>query len=353
MTDSAFATEYVKTSTLHTTGIIELDRPRALNSLNVDMFGAIDEALEKWASDDRVHRIIIRSTNPTAFCAGGDMKLFREHAVNGDHDFGDYGLAREYDMNELIAHYAKPIVALIDGICMGGGLGISVHGSHRVITEKGWMSMPEMAIGFAPDTGVTYMTQRMAGEYGPSSALAAFIGLTGYRMTPADCLWSGLATDFVRSEDLDSFAEMVISESLDEARERYVDNDAAGTSRVAGMISAIEECFAGDTWADIDAALDAHADTEFVDFVRDLQSNANPASLVATAELYTANRSARDIREALDNEFAVGALLRREPNFLEGVRAVLVDKDRDPHFDPSATDTVDPTPYRGALGIQA
>lgn len=343
------ATDYVNTSTLYTTGIIELNRPRALNSLNVDMFGAIDEALEKWATDDRVHRVIIRSTSPKAFCAGGDMKLLREHALRGDHDFGDYGLAREYDMNELMAHYAKPIVSLIDGICMGGGLGISVHGSHRVITEKTWMSMPEMAIGFAPDTGVTYMTQHMAGKYGPSLALSKFIGLTGYRMTPGDCIWSGLATDFVRSEDIDAFAEMVISESLDEARERFVDNSAAGESTVAGMIENIEECFAGATWADIEAALDAHADAEFVDFVRDIQSNANPASLVATAELYTANAHAADIREALDNEFAVGALLRREPNFLEGVRAVLVDKDRDPHFDPAATDDVDPTPYREAM----
>lgn len=342
-------TDLVLATTRHTTGVIELNRPQALNSLNVDMFETLDSVLERWAGDDRIHRVIIRSTSSRAFCAGGDMKLVREHAVRGDHDFGDYGLAREYDMNELLACYAKSVVALIDGLNMGGGLGVSVHGSHRVVTERAWMSMPEMAIGFVPDTGVTYMTQRMRGEYGPSPALAKFIGLTGYRMTPADCLWSGLATDFVHSTDIDAFADMMISESLDEAREKFVDNSAAGTSRVAGMIDSIEACFSGATWKDIDNALSSHGDAEFVDYVRDLQSNANPASLVAATALYTANEQVDDIRDALDNEFAVGALLRREPNFAEGVRAVLVDKDRAASFAPASTDDVDPAPYLEAL----
>lgn len=333
----------------NSTGMLELNRPRALNSLNREMVDIITVALDRWIDDESVHRVIVYSASDRAFCAGGDVRTVREDALDGNHDAGDQFFNAEYEMNDDIANFPKPYVAVIDGVAMGGGLGVSLHGSHRVITERAYAAMPEMVIGFVPDVGVTWMMQRMVGASGkPSSALATFLGVTGWRLTPADMIWSGMATDYIESSDVQAFIDMAVAESLDEALERYttaVEED----SELAAFSEDIEACFGFHTWAEIDDALGAHANREFVARVRELMKDANPSSVVAAVELFAANLQAPTVRKGLDNEFVIGAALRREPNFAEGVRAVLVDKTRDATFSPATFDGIDATHYRDLL----
>ncbi|MBN9644741.1 enoyl-CoA hydratase/isomerase family protein [Corynebacterium mendelii] len=329
----------------NSTGVLALNRPKALNSLNHEMVEIITGALEQWRDDDSVHRVVIYSTSGKAFCAGGDVRMSREAALAGNHAPADQFFTEEYELNDLLANFPKPVVAVIDGIVMGGGLGISMHGSHRVITEKALAAMPEMAIGFCPDVGATWMFPRMSSEQSaPSKALAQFLCLTGYRMNAADMLYTGLATDFVATGDAEAFTDMLIAESLDEALEFYSGPRPTG-SRLKAMRDDIEACFDFDHFADIEAALADHPNREFCQMVADLFAPANPTSLVATAELIAANCTVTSIRKALDNEFTMGARLRRDANFVEGVRAVLVDKDRSPHFDPATTGAVDAAAY--------
>jgi enoyl-CoA hydratase len=329
----------VLVSVRHHTGVLQLNRPRALNSLTPEMVEIITGALEKWRDDESVTQVLITSTSPKAFCAGGDVRHAREEILAGQEERADRFFSDEYAMNHLIAGYPKPYIAVIDGITMGGGLGVSAHGSHRVSTEKAWASMPEMAIGYITDVGISYASQRWPGS---SPALGAFIGLTGYRMTAADMLYCGLATHVVA--DAGAFTEDAVRLGVEEALATH----AAGVkeeSRLAEWRDSIEEIFSAVTWSDIDAALKTHADQDFVTAVRVLMSGGSPSAIIATTELYAANRDVADLRHGLDNEERLGEFIRRQPDFLEGVRAVLVDKTRDPQFSPAP----DPNVYRAVL----
>lgn len=329
----------VLVSVRHHTGVLELNRPKALNSLNPEMVETITRALEQWRDDDAITQVLITSTSPKAFCAGGDVRHAREEILAGREEQADRFFTEEYAMNHLIASYPKSCIAVLDGITMGGGLGVSAHGSHRVVTEQAWASMPEMAIGYITDVGISYASQRWPG-YSP--ALGAFIGLTGYRMTAADMAYCGLATHVVA--DAAAFTEDAVNLGVEEALEKHA-TEVSEESRLAEWRDSIEAVFSNVTWADIDAALHTHADQDFVAAVRVLMAGGSPAAIVATAELYAANRDAADLRHGLDNEERLGELIRRQPDFLEGVRAVLVDKTRDPQFSPAPA----PNVYRAVL----
>ena len=195
------------------TGDIELNRPKALNSLSPEMIDLIAAALDKWRADDEVEQVLLTSTNPKAYCAGGDVRLARDGIVDGNYDEVDDFFASEYTLNGDIAEYPKPVIALVDGIAMGGGLGVSAHGSHCVVTDKTFASMPEMNIGYVTDVGMAYAAQRAVGTRGKASPeLAKFWGITGYRMYAADLLWSGLATHYVA--DAEAFAHAVIEQGM-------------------------------------------------------------------------------------------------------------------------------------------
>lgn len=329
----------VLVSVRHHTGVLQLNRPEALNSLTPEMVEIITGALEKWRDDESVTQVLITSTSSKAFCAGGDVRHAREEILAGHEERADRFFSDEYAMNHLIAGYPKPYIAVLDGITMGGGLGVSAHGSHRVVTEKAWASMPEMAIGYITDVGISYASQRWSGS---SPALGAFIGLTGYRLTAADMLYCGLATHVVA--DAGAFAEDAVRLGVEEALATHA-TGVEEESRLAEWRDSIEEIFSAVTWADIDAALKIHADQDFVTAVRVLMSGGCPSAIIATTELYAANRDAADLRHGLDNEERLGELIRRQPDFLEGVRAVLVDKTRDPQFSPAP----DPNVYRAVL----
>lgn len=333
----------------NTTGILELNRPRALNSLNQEMIDIIDEALNSWRDDPAVHRVVLTSLSEKGFCAGGDVREAREAALSGNHGPADHFFDTEFQLNGDLAEFPKPYISIIDGVVMGGGLGISAHGSHRIVTEKAFAAMPEMAIGYMPDVGIPWMFQHMVDENNRTSyARAVFLVVTGWRLSPADMVYSGLATHFVPSKDIGDFVDVVIAESLDEALERYASN-VEEVSRLAALEADIEATFNFASWAEISAALDSHPNKEFTEEVRSLLSNANPASVVAAVELMHAITKVSSIREELKLEKALGAHMRRLPNFAEGVRAVLVDKDRSPKFAPASYDEVDANEFRMLL----
>lgn len=331
------------------TGILELNRPRALNSLNPDMIDIIDTQLKKWAADDTVTQVIVYSNSEKGFCAGGDVRFARDVVVAGTPELADKFFAIEYEMNGDLAHFPKPYIAIIDGVAMGGGLGISAHGSHRVITEKAFAAMPEMAIGYIPDVGVPYMLQRMVGERGVASpAVALFLVLTGWRLSPADMMWSGLATHFVPHADIARFQELAITEGIDAAVARFA-QEVLESSQLAELVDDIEATFSFDSWSEIEAALAHHPNQDFVRIVYEHIDKSSPSAIVAATELMAAAAKCSDIRQELALETALGEVIRREPDFAEGIRAVLVDKCRNPEFRPATFAEVDPEKYRAVL----
>lgn len=335
----------VLVSVRKTTGVLELNRPGALNALNPEMIGIISDALEQWRDDGGVTQVLIVSGAAKGFCAGGDVRYTREWILAGGDGAIDDFFRTEYAMNHVIATFPKPYVAVIDGVVMGGGLGVSAHGSHRIITDGALAAMPETMIGYLTDVGMSWLFQRLPRG---SQALAAFLGVTGYRLSPADMVWSGLATHHISSLVRQAFVDTVIDRGVEAAVTEY-DAAPVDASRLADLIDDIEATFGHDTWEQIDAALDAHDNREFVEQVRALMAQASPSSVVATVELVATNSRAECLQDGLDNEERLGEVLRRRPDFVEGVRAVLVDKSRDAVFDPAHTDQVDPAPYRAVL----
>lgn len=329
MTDTTFTD--VRTDVSGNTAVVTLDRPKALNALNHPMITALAEALDTARADDRVTQVLLCSASEKAYCSGGDVRAVREDDLTGDFGPGDRLFRDEYDMNEALAVFPKPTVALVDGITMGGGLGVSAHADYRVITDRTWESMPEMAIGFVTDVGVSHAFTHLTGVPEESrTAVGLFLATTAYRMTPDDLLWSRMATHKV--DDAAAFRDTLLADGVDAAL-ATAQTAPSGTSELAENLDWITATFDGDDWFDIDRRLSA-AGGEFADKVRTLLAPANPLSLVAATALL--NHSARStLREALDAELSLGMLLRRQPNFPEGVRAVLVDKDHDAQFTPA------------------
>lgn len=331
------------------TGVIELNRPQALNSLNPEMVSIIAKALRQWRDDDSIAQIIIFSASPRAFCAGGDVRHARAAILDGHIDGVDDFFAHEYDTNADIGEYPKPIAALIDGVVMGGGLGISAHGSHRIVTEKAFAAMPETNIGYFTDVGMAHMSQRMVGTRGVASpALAKFWAISGYRMYAADMLWSGLATHLI--EDPQEFLGDAIELGIDQAAEKHsIHPDKPAP--LAEFASAIEEAFAYETWPEIRASTAAQPRLE--EKLGELMAAACPTSIVASLELFHLEAAEMTLRQGLEREKELAKFMYRRGDFAEGIRAVLVDKSFDANFSPSKLEEVDGEAIRVALGKQA
>lgn len=324
-------------------GIIELDRPKALNSLNLGMIKTIQRALDTFASDDSILLVIIASTEERAFCAGGDVRSVRETDLAGDFSAGDEFFAEEYALNLDMARYNKPIIAMLEGVVMGGGFGISAHGSHRIVTERTLGAMPEMAIGFVPDVGMSHVLTHLS--VGPE--LGTFIGMTGWRLHAADMLYTGLATHAV--PDYQTLRLELVRTPLWEAlpavahpAEEYAQR--FGESVLLRERDRIIAACSHPTWVEVEQEMRSWVEQdptdEFALAVKEQLDTANPESLVAGFALFRRAQHV-DLATALRMEKAVGDALRRRPNFAEGVRAVLVDKDRKPAFQPATATEVD------------
>lgn len=319
------------------TGHLELSRPAALNALTVEMVRAIDQALLDWENDDAVTRVLITSTSPKAFCAGGDIRAIRDQVLAGE-DFTGF-FREEYEMNLRLAEYGKPVIALVDGVNMGGGVGISMHGSHRVLTEKALIAMPETAIGFLPDVGATYVLGQLGAGVGE------LMGMTAARIGAGDAMAIGLGTHFVSSEKIGELASALLAgEELDAALARF-GADAPAATLPLDRVAAV---FGRGSATEVLAALEG-ADGDWAAAAREQLAAACPTSVLVTFELIRAARE-RTLPQCLAEEAVVGARLVARPDFAEGVRAVLVDKDRAPKFVPATFAGVDPAEIRALVG---
>ncbi|MFF2110063.1 enoyl-CoA hydratase/isomerase family protein [Rhodococcus koreensis] len=307
-------------------GVITLDRVTALNALTTEMVEAIDAALAEWENTG-LRAVVLDSASPKAFCAGGDIRAVQENSLAGDREASERFFSTEYRLNARIAGYPVPFISLIDGICMGGGMGLSVHGAFRVVSRNATLSMPETRIGFFPDIGASYFLSRLPG------ALGVYLGLTGARMSAADALYTGLATHFIDSESI-----QLVPATLADHPHRPVEEilralgspSPVADSALAEHRGQIDWCFSADTLAEIDERLAATAG-DWAATTRETLSRLSPQSLQLTLELLAWGKQ-RTLRECLDAELALTRGVIRTPDFIEGIRAALVDKDRNPQW---------------------
>jgi enoyl-CoA hydratase len=310
-------------------GYLTLNRPAALNALDLPMIRAMAAALTDWREQPEIHAVVIAGEG-RAFCAGGDIRAIRDAALAGDAASIEAFFGEEYALNRQIAAYPKPYVALIDGICMGGGLGISVHGSYRIVTEQAVLAMPETSIGLAPDIGASFFLPRLPG------ALGVYLGLTGERVTGADAVHLGLATHFVPSADLASLSEEL---ALDGVAVLATHAIAPPPFTWAADRAAINRCFSAETVEEIMQRLAAEG-APWAIRARDVMASASPSSLAWSLGLLQRG-SRRDLPACLEAEMNLVAQIITLPDFQEGVRAMIVDKDRKPNWQPAHIDEVD------------
>jgi len=319
-------------------GRLTLNRPKALNALDRPMIAAISAALAAWRDDPAVEAVVIDSASDRAFCAGGDVRQVRLHALAGEHATVDLFFSEEYALNAAIAFYPKPYIALIDGICMGGGIGVSVHGQVRVVTEAALLAMPETAIGMFPDIGATYFLPRLPGEFG------VFLGLTGARVAGADAAHVGLATHFVPRALLPELQAALPREGVG-AVARYAQPPPPFS--LAPRAAAIERCFSAASVADILARLRAEDSDWAREALAMLASHSPTALSVALAAIRRG--AGLDLAAALAAELRLTRAVTRHPDFAEGVRAMVVDKDRKPRWSPASIEQVDPAAIAAML----
>lgn len=307
-------------------GRILLNRPKALNALTTGMVAAIDRVLAAW-EDRPLSAVVIASTSAKAFCAGGDIRTIREHSLAGDAEASERFFASEYRLNARIAEYPVPVVSLIDGLCMGGGLGLSVHGGFRVVTERAVLAMPETGIGFFPDIGASYFLPRLPG------AIGMYLGLTGHRLNAADALYAGLATHFVPADGLDAVADALADrpgDPVDVVLNRLAGRSPVAESGLAKVRGDVDRAFGAPALGDIEKRLHQLGTPWAASALAALEA-ASPQSLEITHALLARGRQ-HTLRECLGTELALTRTTIRTPDFLEGVRAALVDKDRTPHW---------------------
>ncbi|MEQ8333033.1 enoyl-CoA hydratase/isomerase family protein [Nisaea sp.] len=327
-------------------GCITLDRQRALNSLTLDMIRAMQAQLDAWAEDPKVGAILIEGAGEKAFCAGGDVVAVRRSRL----EEGDTGkptklmldfFGEEYRLNRSIAEYPKPYVALLDGVTMGGGVGISVHGTFRVATERTLFAMPETGIGLFPDVGGGWFLPRCPGELG------TYLALTGAPVKAADCLYIEAATHYMPSGSLPALRKALLELDLSgDAAGRIAvllseHAVSAGEAPLARHRAVIDKAFAFDRIEEILAALNDDAGS-FGEETAALLAHRSPTSLKVTLEMVRRGARCASLAEDLEMEFTMVQSFLVADDFFEGVRALLVDKDRTPKWSPASLAAVTP-----------
>jgi enoyl-CoA hydratase len=320
-------------------GRILLNRPKALNALDLEMIRVLTRVLAEWQDDPHVHLVIIEGAGDRAFCAGGDIRALRDNQLSGNRPAVDAFFTEEYALNRMIATYPKPYVALIDGICMGGGIGVSVHAPYRVATEHAMFAMPETAIGFFPDIGATFFLPRLPGDVG------TYLGLTGARMQGADAVHAGLATQFTPRAQLVTLSQALARDGAGALAEYAPPLPAFS---LASDRVTLDHCFGADTVPEIVRRLETDGG-DWAKRVLDMLRGVSPSALCWTLK---ALRRGADLTlpRALDAEFALTHTTMRHPDFAEGVRAMVVDKDRRPHWQPARIEDVDPAAIDALFG---
>jgi enoyl-CoA hydratase len=307
---------------------VTLDRPQALNALTLDMAMQLDQTLVEWASDPAVAAVAIRSVGGRAFCAGGDIRALYEAGRRNDPYASEF-YRTEYRLNHRIKTFGKPYVALLDGITMGGGVGLSIHGSHRAVTGRCQFAMPETGIGFFPDVGGSWFLPRCPG------ALGTYLGLTGARIGAADMLYCGLATHHV--DDVAALRELLERESVDAVLERHA--KVPGPAPLAQHRAAIDRCFAAETVEEVLAGLESEGTPWARETVSVLRRK-SPTSLKVTMRQLQIGATLDSFAAAMRMEFRLARHFMRSVDFYEGVRAAVIDKDQAPRWQPASFEEV-------------
>jgi len=322
-------------------GIITLNRPKALNSLNSEMIGLIDDALMDWIPENKVKLVIQEGAGGKAFCAGGDVRAITDAGLEGNTQLGKDFFSYEYKVDYKLATLPVPLVSIIDGICMGGGVGISMHGPYRVATEKTMFAMPETGIGLFPDVGGGYFLPRM-----PHAEFGTFLGLTGQRLKGVDNLHAGVATHVCEKARLDDLKEALskcaCSETVEDVLLEFQEESMKANVDLNTRFSledhreTIAECFKFDTIDEITAALKSHS-SPWANKQAAVLSRMSPTSLLITLEQIRQGKS-KTLEEVLNMEHGIASHCMEAKDFYEGIRAVLVDRDNSPKWDDSEVD---------------
>jgi enoyl-CoA hydratase len=315
-------------------GIISLNKPTTIHALTLDMVHAMTETLLKWQKSRKVKCVIIDHAEGRGFCAGGDIAFLRNSALNDGGVSGRKFFHDEYQLNHLLFTYPKPVVAFMDGVTMGGGVGISQPAKFRVATENTRFAMPETGIGLFPDVGGGWYLSRLEGRVG------AFLALTGARLDGAECFELGLATHYIAADEL-AEAKMRIATEDVERIDGILGTLAAHPpeARIVGNLFEINRHFASDQFEDIIASLAADESNWAMRELATLRTKSPQTCKVALRQL-AESANLEDFADNMRMEYRIGARVLTRPDFAEGVRAVIVDKDNAPKWDPATPEGV-------------
>ncbi|GAA5080265.1 enoyl-CoA hydratase/isomerase family protein [Nocardia iowensis] len=330
-------------------GLITLNRPKAINALNHSMALAISDALRTWATDDEVRTVVVTGAGERGLCAGGDIVAIHTDAKSGaagaDSPTGRFW-RDEYVLNALIGRYPKPYVVVMDGIVMGGGVGLSGHGSHRIVTERSKIGMPEVGIGFIPDVGGTYLLSRTPGEIG------THVALTTARMGAGDAIAAGFADYYVAAEHLPALLDTLRTEPAEIAIAKFA--TAAPESGLVAQRDWIDACYRADSVEEIVARLQAHDSPEAAKAAADILTK-SPVALKVTLRSLRSARTAPSLEAVLNEEYRVSIAALSSSDLVEGIRAQVIDKDRNPRWSPATladVSTAQVDAYFAELGDQ-
>ena len=331
-------------------GTITLNRPKTLNALTMNMINQMRLNVSEWISDDAIKLIIIKGAGDKAFCAGGDVRAVRQSIIDYDGveapELAQNFFYEEYILNHQIHACKKPYLAIIDRVCMGGGVGLSVHGSFRIATERTLVGMPETAIGLFPDVGGAWFLARLSGKIG------TYLALTGRPVHAGDCLALGIATHLVASSSLEELETDLRSNTygidpFSEVQKRLEQFSISNSETpILDLKTKIDSCFDANSVEEIISRL-RRDKTKFSEETLEMLETKSPTSLKVTLEQLRRGANAKDFGETLTMEFRMSQHFMRGNDFPEGVRALLVDKDQKPYWKPNLLVDVSSTDVAG------
>ncbi|OBA57488.1 3-hydroxyisobutyryl-CoA hydrolase [Mycobacterium sp. 1100029.7] len=317
-------TDEVLTRVDNGVGLITLNRPKAINSLNQTMVDVLGPLLARWEDDDAVRAVVLSGAGERGLCAGGDVVAVYHSARQDGVEVRKFW-HDEYLLNGQIGRFAKPYVSLMDGIVMGGGVGVSAHGNVRVVTETSKIAMPEVGIGFIPDVGGAFLLARSPGSLG------LYAALTGAPFSGADAIALGFADHYIPHERLGAFTQAIVDDGVEGALSAHAIEPPA--SDLGAQRDWIDECFAGDTVTDIVAALRGH-DAKAARDAADLIGTRSPIALSVTLQAVRRAAKLVTLEDVLVQDYRVSSAAARSHDLVEGIRAQIIDKDRNPKWSP-------------------
>ena len=316
-------------------GHLSLNRPKAIHALTLPMVRAMIAALLAWRDDAAVAAVLIDHAEGRGFCAGGDIAFLRDSALNDGGASGRQFFYEEYQLNHLILTYPKPVITVMDGITMGGGVGIAGPATIRIATEATRLAMPETGIGLFPDVGGGWYLSRLAGRLGH------YMALTGARLDGADCLWAGLATHYLPSAALAEAKAALFTDPDQAAAILHRLAAVPPEAKIAAQADTIDRLFASDRYEDILAALAADGGDWASATLATLATKSPQTCKVALRQLHD-SLHCEDFAANMAMEYRIGARVLVRPDFAEGVRAVIIDKDHAPRWNPPTPEAVTP-----------